>query len=565
MITITDKNKSFIEIQFDEYSQENDFATIYDHFSIKIPGAEFSASYKMGFSDGEHHFVKMSKKEDCCELLIGLKQKLIECCKINNIDYIDKTSVKDNNITRKEVEEFIDKLDLKFTPYKHQIDGVYNILKYESGIMLSATGSGKSLIIYCVIRYLIHQNKKGIIIVPSINLVNQLFSDFNEYFYDMELILKEQLNNSTDDVEKLSIKNKINKIIQNRKDLNCEAIENDIALISAGLDKHTDHIFKISTYQSLCIEQDRVNKEYFENIDFLIIDECHRSGAKSIESIIESSINSNRVGLTGSLGDDLIDNLKIEGLLGEVHKIVTMRELIDLGMATEISINPVMLKYPLDIVKFIKKQKDYSKEDKYIRNQVPRAKFLAKLLLKCRNENKNVLLIYKNNDVVDLILSELHKIVDTEKEYKKVIYNKLNDKNIFSIGSSTKAKAREEIRQFMMNNNGCILLGVSSIVATGLNIPNLHYIVSENIGKSTTLVIQALGRVGRLHESKKNGVVFFDIVDNLNYIVPKSGREYPNYKLKHFFSRVDTYIKGEYLVLEPKEVHLNYKNITSYF
>ncbi|NDC39790.1 MAG: DEAD/DEAH box helicase [Proteobacteria bacterium] len=49
-------------------------------------------------------------------------------------------------------------------------------------VVISPTASGKSLIIYIMIRHLLSSGKKqGLLIVPTVNLVAQMHSDFKEY------------------------------------------------------------------------------------------------------------------------------------------------------------------------------------------------------------------------------------------------------------------------------------------------------------------------------------------------------------------------------------------------
>ena len=401
MLEINKKNSTHVNIK----TTYDIFQELYDHFSVDIPGVEHNPKYKMNLMDGKKHFLWKNG-----DMLYGLKNKVINYCKDNEIEYKDNTN-EEVLVSTEQFKEFYNliKEELKYTPYKHQILGVYKALTNRRNILLSATGcldknslikirlnskhkkeitikrvhelyntneydieietpdgwcdiiglfnkesegveitlendktikcadthllytnnkwiyardlkaydtiqdkdfkevniietkkvpnqlwydfsvqnenewyiqndmihhnSGKSLIIYLIIRYMIFTNQKSFIIVPGIDLVSQLQSDFNEYFYDKEELLLEELKNSNE-FDKILVQDKIKKIHETRKALKCNNIEDFLYGIQAGVDKTQTKEVNISTYQSLCIAQDRVNADYFDDTDCLIIDEC---------------------------------------------------------------------------------------------------------------------------------------------------------------------------------------------------------------------------------------------------------------------------------------------------
>jgi superfamily II DNA or RNA helicase len=287
------------------------------------------------------------------------------------------------------------------------------------------------------------------------------------------------------------------------------------------------------------------NHNYFAN--GLNVSNCHKSSSNGIQNILKCSVNSKfKIGLTGSLSDNILDNLKIEGAIGEVEKIIGMREMIDLGLASEIVIKPIFIEYSSETRKEIKKM-NYQEEDKFIRNNVERAKFIARLINSLSPGNS--ITIYKNIDCAELILKELVALKDPNKEFNIKDYRKQNDLKVYYSQGATKSKERNNFRKYLEDTNGCSLLGTQQIIATGTNIKNLPYSIFENIGKSSTLTIQGLGRGARLHKNKSKSIVF-DIVDDARYYT-KKGREYPNYKFKHWIERLDIYYSEEYIVDEP--------------
>lgn len=418
--------------------------------------------------------------------------------------------------------------------------------------------SGKSLIIYMLFRLFNYKKLKGMLIVPSVSLTSQMFSDFSDYFYEKENILIDKIKEEKDDIKNALLKSELEDIYKSRELLDCKDIESNVAIISSGADKYTKHNFKISTFQSLSINQDRIDRSYFEDKDAIIVDETHKASSTTIKDILEASNKAEiKIGMSGSLSDDVIENLTIEGLLGQVKKIVSMRELIDLGLATEIIVHPILLQYPLDMIKQVKKM-SYAEESKFLRNSITRAKFLAKLINSFKDTN--VMLIYKNIDVAELILEEVHNLRNPEVVFDKKVknsYRKENESKLYYVSGSTKDKDREIIRKLIINSIGNIMIGTTQIISTGLNIPSLGVTVLENVGKSITLVIQSLGRGARLHEGKKVSKVY-DIVDDLIYTVPKSGRQYDNYSMKHFKERLDIYYREEYKIASPVKINLDF-------
>ena len=68
----------------------------------------------------------------------------------------------------------------------------------------------------------------------------------------------------------------------------------------------------------------------------------------------------------------------------------------------------------------------------------------------------------------------------------------------------------------MEEKKDIIVVAISKIFSTGINIKNLHYIMFAGGGKAKIKIIQSIGRGLRLHIDKKE-LIIFDIADNLRY------------------------------------------------
>jgi len=98
-------------------------------------------------------------------------------------------------------------------------------------LLAGPTGSGKSLMIYTIVRYYADKGEKVLIIVPTTSLVSQLYKDFEEYGWDAESYCHK---------------------------------------IFAGEEKKTNLPVTISTWQSIY----KLDKSYFDDYTSILGDEC---------------------------------------------------------------------------------------------------------------------------------------------------------------------------------------------------------------------------------------------------------------------------------------------------
>ena len=144
---------------------------------------------------------------------------------------------------------------------------------------------------------------KGLLIVPTTSLVEQMFTDFKSYGFDSDKYCHRQYS---------------------------------------GKEKHTNSFLTISTWQSVY----KNDKGYFEQFDFVIGDEAHQFKAKSLTTILSNCINSKyRIGTTGTLDGTQTHRLVLEGLFGPVYKATTTSELIERGQLADFRIKCLILKY----------------------------------------------------------------------------------------------------------------------------------------------------------------------------------------------------------------------------
>ena len=117
---------------------------------------------------------------------IGLTKTICNILKENNYEYdgIQKEKyLTEFNLSFEEFKKIVDSWNLKYTPRPYQYEGAYNILQCKRSTSVFATRAGKTMLSYIVFRYAREYLgvRRILMIVPSIDLVKQGYSDFKEY------------------------------------------------------------------------------------------------------------------------------------------------------------------------------------------------------------------------------------------------------------------------------------------------------------------------------------------------------------------------------------------------
>lgn len=153
-----------------------------EHFSFEAPGAKFHPLYRAKKWDGKIRLYHMLSGT----LYVGLKSYLEHFCEVNQytIDY-EQWIEKADSVTIDIVKEFCNDLQLSLPNNAnirdYQIDAIFRAIQDGRRLLLSPTGSGKSLIIYCLLRWNERFGRKQLILVPTTSLCMQMRSDFESY------------------------------------------------------------------------------------------------------------------------------------------------------------------------------------------------------------------------------------------------------------------------------------------------------------------------------------------------------------------------------------------------
>lgn len=448
-----------------------------DAFSFRPPGFQFVPSYKNKLWDGYLRLYNPASRM----IYRGLAPDVMQWATKRGYTYEYKDEDVDSSFSVEEANEFISQLNPKHPPRDYQIDAFVHAVRSKRRIILSPTGSGKSLLLYLMCNYLLKRGKRGLVIVPRSALVEQLFSDFEDY--------------ST----------------KNGKDMNKYCWR-----VYSGKDKHSKHPIMISTWQSLY----RMPKEYFEQFDYVICDEVHQAQAKALSDILaKCSKASYRLGVTGTLSGAKAHEWVLKGLFGEIYRATTSAELMKKKQLAELKIKCLILKYTEEECHYMKSA-SYQEELEYIISHKERNKFIVNLALSLEG---NTLLLF-----------------NFVEKHGEVLYDMINNKaqkqgrKVFFIHGGTNVSEREEIRRIVETEQNAIIVGSVGVLSTGTNIVSLSNIIFASPSKSKIRNLQSIGRALRVSDSKQSACLF-DLADDFSW----KARE--NFTLKHFFERIKIY------------------------
>lgn len=477
--------------------KENDFHVIVggeqglvremaEYFTFEVPGARYMPKYRSGIWDGKIRLLDTRSGR----LYTGLVPNLENFANSRGYKVI-KTGfgdIENDEHLLIKLNKYIKDLNLHANGQKievrdYQLRGVIESITNQRNILVSPTASGKSLIAYILIRYLMLQpefkNKKILLIVPTTSLVEQMYTDFADY----------------------SSENRWN-------------VEDFCHRIYSGKEKSTNKPVIISTWQSIY----KFPKAWFEKINLVIGDEAHTFQATSLTSIMSKLTDCPyRVGMTGTLQDSKVHHLVLEGLFGKIINVVTTRELIDRKQISDILIKCIMLNYDPTLAQTLKGM-SYIQEIEFLLAHKPRNEFIRNLVVCTKG---NTLVLFNRIEHGKLLHEMITKAVPKSRK-------------VFLIFGKTEVMEREDIRAITENEENAIIVASFGTFSQGINIRRLHNYVYAAPVKSIIRNKQSIGRTLRKGENKTRATGY-DIGDNLSH------KTHKNFSLKHFLYRLKVY------------------------
>ena len=317
---------------------------LYELYSFKIPGAEYSAAYKRRQWDGKTHFISKSgvfKSGLLSRLLADLKKIDCEPEIINNTW---KTLVPEDFSPQ---DSHID----GFKYYDYQEALIKDGLAYKRGIIKSPTGSGKTLIMAGLIKAL--SGRKMVILFNAKQLLTQTY-DFLTKTCGMD----------------------------------------DIGLCYGEGYIYGD--IMLCTVQSI----ERILDTHLEEAKVLMVDECHEfaNGKTTLAALRAFPKAVYRLGFTATPPSDSIPQFNLEGALGSVLEVVNTADLIESGKLTKPIIQIIERPYTASGVDEDMSYLDVYEE--YIVNNDSRNNTIKELVndIKKQNKNSRILVLTKSLD-----------------------------------------------------------------------------------------------------------------------------------------------------------------------
>ena len=174
---LTDINESYTELETDDINFKK---KVIDTLSVFMEGYQFMPAFRAGVHDGKKHFYEIMSNTNI-KFLKGLVGYIEKDLRNHNYPYTYETTTVITEISFAEFEVFVNSLDLPFPPYDYQLKSAFDMVKYRRGVQQAATGAGKSLILYIFMMWMLKNNKKSLLVVPTISLTLQMKGDFEDY------------------------------------------------------------------------------------------------------------------------------------------------------------------------------------------------------------------------------------------------------------------------------------------------------------------------------------------------------------------------------------------------
>ena len=450
-LVISKSNEVFLKIHTEPHIEYE----LRDHFKFEVPNMKFMPQYRNRQWNGEIHLYDMRSKQ----IYVGLLDKIISFC--NNYGYTYKFESNkfyglpfeiNEQISFEGVKDYMNSI-CAHTPRKYQVEGVYDALRHNRKLLISPTASGKSLMIYSLVRYYVDKGQKILLVVPTTSLVEQMYKDFLDYGWNA--------------------------------DSYCHRIY-------SGREKSNDAPVTITTWQSVY----KLDRTFFEDYNVVIGDEAHLFKSRSLISIMTKLHHAKyRFGFTGTLDGTQTHKWVLEGVFGPSYKVTRTDELMKQGHLSQLDIQCIVLKHPPH------KFEVYEDEIQYLISHEQRNKFITNLALDLKG---NTLVLFSRVESHGAIL------------FDKINSSKGENRKVFFIHGGVDTEERELVREITEKENNAIIVASYGTFSTGINIKNLHNVIFASPSKSRVRNLQSIGRVLRKGKNKTKAILY-DISDDCTY------------------------------------------------
>ena len=442
--------------------------------SFYVEGYQFTKAFVNGWYDKKEDKFKHwdGKRHLLTNKMVfptGLLHRVKKFCKLYNLEY----EVVDQ---RPEI-KFGEEIPIKnFIPRDYQTEIVDAVLKNGTGMIRSATGSGKTLV--------------AAMIVAKFNIPTNIYVIGKDLLYQFHKYMEKTLGMEVGIIG----------------DGHCEIRKFNVcsiwtAITSFGLKQKISlddedwapETFSVSNDQKIKI------KNLIENTNLSIFDEAHYLATDTIQSIYKISKKCKYfIGLSGTLWRDDGADLLLESVCGPKIYDIGASKLIDKGYLV-----PAKITF-LNVPKINNLSNNYqSIYSKYIVKNDVRNKMIVDSARHLININRSVLILVRYIS------------------HGNAIAKMMSDIPLFFVNGDLGGEERQEVKKsFEAGELKCLI--ASSVFDIGVDIPKLDALILAGGGKSTVRALQRIGRVIRGFEGKKDAIVV-DFIDNAKYLIKHSG------------------------------------------
>jgi len=379
------------------FADEGITKEIGEYFSYEVPGARFMHAVKRRHWDGR---IRVYHKPTQT-LPTGLIPRLEVFAASRGYSVRNTLTTTRSEWSEFDTECLIAKYPVPFEIRSYQREAITYALHHQRCALLSPTASGKSLILYYLVRHLMEAGPV-LLIVPTISLVSQLTEDFREYGWtDVDMAVHQ---------------------------------------ITGGVEKQTNKPCVISTWQSVF----RQSEAFFARFHTLLGDEAHLFKSTSLQSIMEKLPQcAVRIGVTGTLDDAKSHLLLVEGSFGPAHRVARTADLQTRGHLTPIMVQAHFLQYGTRDKWMLKEQKrSYHEELDYLVQHSGRMSWLVDFVSQLTG---NVLVLYT--------YVEKHGI----PLYEAIRQTLGATRPIYFVSGDIDGPARERVRALLESAEHCVL------------------------------------------------------------------------------------------------------------
>jgi len=337
-----------------------------------------------------------------------------------------------------------------------QITLIEAAIKNQRGIIVSATGTGKSILAMGIMSC--YPNDNILFLCHSISILEQMRAELIKFGFECNFIGGKNGSKEIKDGITLAI---------------------DKSLANIDSDKYDTHF------------------------DLTIIDEAHHVTSKTSNygKILQNMLSPIKIGLTATMPSGREKILSMEGLLGPMIGNVTIQDGIKKGIFVKPKITLVNVPFQDSVGKLFKYPDIYREAvvESKIRNTL-----IVKNAIRQIDNNMTCLIMVKDikhgENIIEIVCEKFSEYAD----------------NFLFIQGSTDTDVREKVKDSFENKEIKVVIA-TAIWREGINIKSLNSLIFAMSGKSAIQVLQTIGRTTRISEGKTS-VEIIDFVDKYKYL-----------------------------------------------